>query len=165
MLIALGGLPATGKTTIARALAAETGAVHLRIDTIEQAIVRSGLASHPIGAAGYAVGYALAEDLLRQGHAVVADCVNPLAVTRRAWVGAARRAGARWLEVEVVCGDRAEHERRSTVQRSDIEGLADPSWDAIEARDYEPWAVDLVVDTAVEPLARAVERIRSAAGI
>ncbi|MFE5683837.1 AAA family ATPase [Streptomyces sp. NPDC056512] len=49
MLIVIGGLPGTGKSTLARLLAARIGAVHLRIDTIEQAIVRSGLAKRPLG--------------------------------------------------------------------------------------------------------------------
>ena len=38
MLIIFGGLPATGKTTIARDLARQLGATYLRIDTIEHAI-------------------------------------------------------------------------------------------------------------------------------
>ncbi|NEE50673.1 AAA family ATPase, partial [Streptomyces sp. SID8455] len=74
-----GGLPGTGKTTLARLLAAHIGAVHLRVDTIEQAIVRSGLARHPVGPAGYTVGYALAEEHLQQGLTVIAESVNPLA--------------------------------------------------------------------------------------
>lgn len=40
MPIVIGGLPGTGKTTLARLPAARLGAVRLRIDTIEQAIVR-----------------------------------------------------------------------------------------------------------------------------
>lgn len=72
MLVVLGGLPATGRTTLARLLVGRTGAVHLRVDTIEQALVRSGLARHPVGPAGYVVGYALAEQHLRQGLSVVA---------------------------------------------------------------------------------------------
>lgn len=38
MLIIFSGLPGSGKSTIARALAQRLGAVYLRIDTIEQAI-------------------------------------------------------------------------------------------------------------------------------
>ena len=38
MLIIFSGLPGSGKSTIARALARRLGAVYLRIDTIEQAI-------------------------------------------------------------------------------------------------------------------------------
>jgi predicted kinase len=38
MLISLSGLPGVGETTIARELARQIGAVHLSIDTIEQAI-------------------------------------------------------------------------------------------------------------------------------
>ncbi|HMC44045.1 MAG TPA: AAA family ATPase, partial [Caballeronia sp.] len=36
MLIALGGLPGTGKTTVAQTLARKLAAVYLRIDTLEQ---------------------------------------------------------------------------------------------------------------------------------
>jgi predicted kinase len=45
MLIIFGGLSANGKTTIARELARQLGAVHVRIDSIEQAIWGSGVLS------------------------------------------------------------------------------------------------------------------------
>jgi predicted kinase len=35
MLIAFGGLPGTGKTTVAQAVARKLAAVYLRIDTLE----------------------------------------------------------------------------------------------------------------------------------
>ncbi|MFE1835136.1 AAA family ATPase [Streptomyces sviceus] len=149
MLIVLGGLPATGKTTLARLLAARTRGVHLRVDTIEQAVVRSGLARHPVGPVGYVVGYALAEEQLRQGLTVIAESVNPLAVTRDAWRDAAVRAGAPVLEVEVVCSDPEEHRRRVDSRSVDIPGLPLPTWQQIVAQEYEPWHRDrLVVDTA-----------------
>gem|GEM_PF-3461273 len=39
MLIVFGGLPGTGKTTLARELARLLSATYLRIDSIEQAII------------------------------------------------------------------------------------------------------------------------------
>ncbi|MDT7840402.1 AAA family ATPase [Streptomyces justiciae] len=149
MLIVVGGLPASGKTTLSRLLAARIGAVHLRIDTIEQAVVRSGLAAHPVGPVGYVVGYALAEEHLRQGLTVVAESVNPLAVTRDAWRDAALRAGTEVVEVEVRCSDRAEHRRRAATRPVDVPGLPLPGWEEIVGREYEPWErARVVVDTA-----------------
>ena len=149
MLIILGGLPATGKSTLARLLAHRTGAVHVRVDTIEQALVRSGLTTHPVGPAGYVVGYALAEEHLRQGHTVIAESVNPLPVTRAAWRGAADRAGVPAVEVEVVCSDPAEHRERATTRVTDIPGLPLPGWQQISRIAYEPWNDgQLTLDTA-----------------
>ena len=90
-LIVFGGLPGTGKTTLARALARDLGATYLRIDEIEQAIRDSGLNSEEVGVSGYRVGYALAESNLRLGAAVVADSVNPLRITRLSWRSVAER--------------------------------------------------------------------------
>ncbi|MET7332305.1 AAA family ATPase [Nonomuraea sp. NPDC005650] len=149
MLIVIGGLPATGKTTLARLLAARIGAVHVRIDTIEQAIVRSGLAGHPVGPAGYVVGYALAGEHLRQGLTVIAESVNPLAITRDAWREVGVEAGVPVAEVEVVCSDPAEHRHRVASRSVDIPGLWLPDWREVVEREYEPWERErVVVDTA-----------------
>jgi predicted kinase len=92
MLIILAGLPGAGKTTVARELARQIGAMHLRIDSIEQAIRASATPSQPLNDAGYRVAYAVAEDNLRIGRTVIADSVNPLQLTRDAWLDVARRA-------------------------------------------------------------------------
>ncbi|MEW2406075.1 AAA family ATPase [Streptomyces griseoviridis] len=149
MLIVIGGLPGTGKTTLARLLAARIGAVHLRIDTIEQAIVRSGLAQHPVGPAGYVIGYALAEEHLQQGLTVIAESVNPLAVTRDSWKNVGSKVAVPVVEVEVVCSDPDEHRGRVTTRSIDIPDLPLPDWQQVLTRDYEPWDREhLVVDTA-----------------
>ncbi|MFE6775040.1 AAA family ATPase [Streptomyces sp. NPDC057702] len=149
MLVIICGLPATGKTTLARALVRQIDAVHVRVDTIEQAIVRSGLATHPVGPAGYTVAYALAEEHLRQGLTVVAESVNPLDVTRDAWLSVAVRAGVPALEAEIICSDTAEHRHRAEHRTVDIPDLALPDWEAIVSRPYAPWhRQHLVLDTA-----------------
>src|SRR5580658_2823373 len=106
MLIVLGGLPGVGKTTIARELARRLGAVHLRIDTIEQAILNAQGTREDIGEEGYCVAYAVAEDNLRLGRVVIADSVNPIQITRDAWLSVASRANVPVLEVEIQCSDR-----------------------------------------------------------
>lgn len=164
MLIVLGGLPGTGKTTLARLLAARLGAVHLRVDTIEQALVRSGLTRHPVGPAGYVVGYALAGDHLRQGLTVIAESVNPLCVTRDAWREAAVRADVPVVEVEVCCSDPVEHRRRVTSRSADIANLPLPDWRQIVEREYEPWDREhIVVDTAGQTPAESLESLLRAA--
>jgi predicted kinase len=163
VLVIVGGLPATGKTTICRQTARANGAVHLRIDTIEQAVVDSGLTQHPVGCVGYVVGYALATDHLRQGMTVLADSVNPLAITRDAWRAVAVTAGVPALEVEFICSDAAEHRRRAESRRTDIAGLIPPSWSQIVARRYEPWSRErLVLDTTTLTVADAVAELRRA---
>ncbi|MCH2394624.1 MULTISPECIES: AAA family ATPase [Oceanibaculum] len=157
MLIVFGGLPGTGKTTISRALAARLRAVYLRIDAVEQALRESGELSGEVGAAGYLAAMALARSNLEIGHTVIADCVNPVPESREGWVTAARTAGARLLQVEVICSDVAEHRRRVEEREADIVGHLQPDWEAVQARDYRPWPdADVVIDTARLPPEAAV---------
>lgn len=147
-LIVLGGLPGVGKTTIARELSRALDAVHVRIDSIEQAIRESCVGPVSLDDAGYRVGYAVAADNLRLGRHVIADSVNPIPITRDAWLAVASAAGATAVEVEVVCSNQSEHRRRVERRAVDISGLTPPSWQDVIARDYRPWAgAQLVVDT------------------
>lgn len=118
-LIVFSGLPASGKSYIARALAQKTGAIWLRIDSIEQAIRGSGVVPGSLDDAGYRAAYAVAEDNLRLGHDVIGDSVNPWMLTRNAWRAVGVRAGARVVEVEAICSDQDEHRRRVESRASE----------------------------------------------
>lgn len=160
MLVVIGGLPATGKSTIATALAGRTATPYLRVDRIEQAIVAWSPLSHPLGPVGYGVAYELAQEQLQLGMDVIVECVNPLAATRDGWLDMAATAGAVPIEVEVICSDEAEHRRRVETRTSDVDGLTKPTWSAVLKREYEPWNRErLVIDTATTSPETAVDMI------
>jgi predicted kinase len=162
MLIVFGGLPGTGKTTIARAFAQERHAMYLRIDTIEQALRSSRVLAGDVGPAGYLIAYALAETNLRLGGIVAADSVNPLAMTRDAWRQVARTVSSAIFEIEVVCSDTDEHRRRVETRAIDIAGLTPPTWQQVIDREYEPWdRPRLVLDTAHRTPAETLKELRS----
>lgn len=161
MLIVIGGLPGTGKTSLARGLARALDAVHLRIDTIEQAL-RSVTMDSDASAAGYVVAYGVAADNLALGRTVVADAVNPLTSTRAAWREIGERAAAAVVEVEVICSDAGEHRRRVAIRVSDIPGLKLPTWDEVQARTYEPWpGAHLMIDTAHQSVEEGVTALHT----
>lgn len=165
-LIVFSGLPGVGKTSIARRLSHEIEAVYLRIDSIEQVLRDSGSPVAGMNDAGYRVAYAMAEDNLRLGRTVVADCVNPITTTRDAWRDVAGRAGVRILEVEVRCSDAAEHRRRVESRMLDVPGLISPTWEEVLAREYHTWDRNrLVVDSNSETTNEIVGSIREALGI
>src|ERR1700722_10070787 len=157
MLVVFGGLPGTGKTTVAHASERQCRATYLRIETIEQAIRSAGGIVGQIYAEGYIVAYALAETNLRHGQLVVADCVNPLPITRNAWRDVAKRTTAKLLEIEVICSDPLEHRRRVESRIMDIPDLIPATWEEVVQREYAPWSEPrLVVDTAALDVSEAI---------
>ena len=160
ILIVFGGLPGAGKTAIAQELACELGAVYLRIDSLEQAIRASGILDKPLEDEGYRIAYALAEENLRRGKTVVADCVNPLQITRDAWVSVADRSRAKAVEVGVICSDPKQHQQRVENRVADIFGHKLPTWEEVISREYAPWRREhVVIDTANHTLSYNVNEL------
>jgi predicted kinase len=160
LLIAFGGLPGTGKTTVAQALARNLAAVYLRIDTLEQAVAAGMGDGTDIGPAGYLAGYAVAQDNLRLGLTVIADSVNGLDVTRSGWRKVALEAGVHIFEIELICSDTTMHRRRIEERWADIPGHTVPTWKSVLERQYDAWESEhLVVDTANRSFEAVVETI------
>jgi len=158
--IIFSGLPGVGKTAIAKRLAHELAAVYLRADTIEEALRQSGMIREPMNDAGYRVAYAVAEENLLLGRTVIADSVNPFAITRDAYRSVATRASVRAIEVEVVCSDVAEHRARVENRPNDIAGFDLPAWNQVANREYHAWTREhLVIDSAKMSVDEAVAMI------
>ena len=168
-LTVVGGLPAVGKTTVCREVLSLRAQARpqsrpptwLRIDSIEQALRDSGeMAPGMPGGAGYYAAAAVARDVLASGGDVLVECVNPLPLTRRLWEETASDLGARFLAIELICSDVAEHRRRARQRAGDIEGLEPPTWQEITHRDYAPWPeADLRLATARLTAAEAARAV------
>jgi predicted kinase len=157
-LIVLAGLPASGKSTIARELARRTGAIWLRVDSMDQAIWASGAAPEDLRDWTYRAAQAVAADNLALGRDVIADCVNGWREAREGWDACWRKAGAGVTWLEIVCSDPVEHRRRVETRAIDVEGLKLPDWNAVLARDYHPWDRDHVtIDTAHQSIDACVD--------
>ena len=162
MLIAFSGLPGTGKTTLARAIAHQRQAVYLRIDTIEHALRNAAVLARDVGPAGYEIAYALARENLRLGQSVIADSVNPLRITRDAWRDVAADASVPLVEIEVICSDSAVHRRRVERRLAENSAAAHPSWESVERREYAHWdRPPIVLDSAMRSPAELLSDLSS----
>lgn len=147
ILFIFSGLPASGKSSLAKIIAKEYNAAYLRIDTIEQAL--RDLCHIDVQGEGYRLAYRMASDNLRLGHNVVADSCNPINLTRREWEEVAIQSNCRHINIEVICSDKAEHKKRIETRTSEIKGLHFPAWSEIQRREYDIWETErILIDTA-----------------
>jgi predicted kinase len=160
MLIIFSGLPGVGKTTIAQTLARELRATYVRIDTIGDALLADRGGSLVDVGAGYRAAYGVVADNLRLGRTVIADSVNPIALTRKAWRDVAIRSATASVDVVVVCSDQTLHQRRVEARTPGTRGS---NWLEIINRKFE--ATDqtaIVVDTAGQSVEQCVSALRFA---
>lgn len=164
-LVAMAGLPATGKSTIAEIVGARLGATIVSVDPIESAVLRAGIdADQPTGLAAYLVAETLAEQVLASGRSVVVDAVNAVEPARLQWRDLALRTEVPLRVIEVECSDRELHRVRLEKRSRNLELFDEPSWHAVEQsmEDYQPWKGEvaqlprITLDTA-NPLGQNVD--------
>lgn len=162
MIVAIGGLPGVGKTTVSRELARRLRAAHVRIDALESALVTTGLvrSAADLGPAGYDLALAVAETCLAAGGDVVVDAVFPVAISRQPFSDLAERHAVPIHWVRLECSDTAEHRRRVESRVFDLPGSGRPDWAAVTTRETDEWTQPhAVVDTAAGNPVDAIQEL------
>jgi predicted kinase len=159
MLYIFSGLPGTGKTTLSQKLAQHIAATHLRIDTIEHALLE--LCSVKAEGEGYRLAYRIATDNLNLGISVVADSCNPIGLTRNEWEEIARNSHSGFTNIEIICSDNEEHKKRIENRTATIPNCKLPTWQDVKTREYHPWAKNscIVIDTAYKTVTESFSEL------
>jgi hypothetical protein len=165
LLLVLGGLPASGKSTVARALAGRLALVPVNSDVVRKRLAglsptargaaddHAGLYTPAASAATYGALLDAARDWLRRGVSVALDASFRHAADRAAAVALAEGLGVPWLAVE--CQAAVDTTRaRLAARAADPMAVSDADWAVHQqlAAEWEPWtelpaARHLVVDT------------------
>lgn len=149
------GLPASGKTTLARHLAKEIGAAYIRIDSIEEAILKFNKLQVP---EGYEAAYAIVTDNLENGISVVVDSVNSIEITRSAWRNIAESRDIEFKEIQITCSNKEEHKKRLIERLANSKSIRKLSWKDVENREFENWNSEFLFDTAFEGVDQIKDR-------
>jgi aminoglycoside phosphotransferase family enzyme/predicted kinase len=158
LLTLVGGLPGTGKSTVAACLSAANGAVVLSSDHIRKEMAATGEATGPIDSYGvgrysptgkarvYAEMLARADSLLESGMSVILDASWTDATERRRAAALAADAGADLVQLQCVC-PRTLADRRIR-ERLACESDASPDIDDAMSASASPWLDAVPLDTS-----------------
>jgi predicted kinase len=160
-LIVLSGLPGTGKTEVAEALAALLRAPVFAKDWVEASLLESGVvAREQLGLIGYTLLTTLARRQLALGQSAVLDSVASTTSIRAMWLELAREYEAAWFVIECVCSDERVHRERLSHRHRGIPGWPELEWSEVErVRSYfAPWSEERLVLDSMAPVSDNVAR-------
>ena len=160
VLIVVGGLPGTGKSTLADGLAERLAIPVFNKDRIEASLRRDGdTADRDSWRVAENLLTTLAGEQLRRRQSAILDTVARTPESRATWRALAATAGERFRLIECVCSDRPLHQARLEGRVRGIPGWNELSWSDVEqvrARSA-PWPDEHLVVDAVRPVAANLE--------
>jgi predicted kinase len=161
VLYIFSGLPGVGKSTLASALAKYIGATYLRLDAIEQGL--RDIYQVDIDDQGYQLAFRIAKDNLKLGLSVIGDSCNSVIESRTAWQQVAVELGLQFINIEVTCSNKNEHQSRVETRHSSIPNLPLPTWKQVQGREYQAWDRGVVrIDTADKETQQSVDDLIAA---
>lgn len=154
-LIVFTGLPGTGKSTVAEAVARELKIPVFAKDWLEATLRRAELHACDetinLGYAGYELLTTLAERQLMLEQSVILDSVASFENIRDEWRALAKKYNARWRVIECVWSDENAHRAHLAKRQRNIPGWHELEWADVERVKtyYAEWNEErLVLDAA-----------------
>jgi predicted kinase len=144
-LILFSGLPGTGKSTLAEAVARDLGIPVFAKDWLEATLIRSELKPinerKSLGFAGYELLTILAKRQLMLGQSVILDSVAASQTIRSTWRQLSDQYGADWHVIECICSDESLHRLRLQDRKRNIPGWHELEWSEVERvkKYYSAW--------------------------
>lgn len=160
-LIVLGGLPGTGKTTIAEFIADRFSIPLFSRDQIEAAVVVSDLGfptKHDdipnLSGVDFSVLSMLAEQQLKRGQSAILDSTARSQQIRDEWLELSTRFGATHLAIHCICSDPKVHRGRIEGRERGIPGWYELSWANVEdaAKRFDDWTTDCLICDSCDSL-------------
>jgi len=177
-LVAVGGLPGTGKSTLARLWAERLGAAALSSDALRKELAgaapgrsrpqpegwREGIYTPAWTKRTYGEMMARAEFLIRAGESVVVDATFAQPTSRRLAAATARRTGARYVTVECRCPEKVIRQRLAKRKEEGV-SLSDADWSVYRRakKEYSSPRRETVRVSTVGDLEIALAKIAAAA--
>ena len=138
LLILVGGLPATGKTWFAQALAERLGAVHINSDEMRTKLRLRGKYDLASKQQVYDAMCKSGDHALKNGKSVIVDSTFYKKKLRQAWqeLAAKHNADCHFIEItvpEAVAFERLKHKRKDSEADREVYLKIKAAWEEIEA--------------------------------